>query len=203
MENRQIGNSRKGNSPKATSSKISRWLGANRLGGSKKKKKADKNVDFPPIVQWGLGIFVFGMIGMILPTFGLELWRLRRVGPVGGGAFALIGALAVGIGYSMAKRFKEGLSYAAPMLLIAVTGIVLWQVFPNAGNSNPPVVVESETTSSGQEEYLAAYALTFGLVFLGVLATCIPRPRGKDLPENIAKKEKAMQKRRNQAVKRR
>ncbi len=198
MENRQIGNS-----PKAASSKISRWLRANRLGGSKKKKKANEEADFPPIVQWGLGVYALGTIGMLLPAVGLTLYRLRDIGPIGGGVIAVLGAIIVGVGFAMSKRIKLGALYAGPMLMLAVMGIVLWQLFPEAGNPNPPVVVQSDTASSGQEEYLAAYALTFGLVFLGLLATCIPRPRGKDLPENIAKKEKALQKRRNQAVKRR
>jgi hypothetical protein len=39
----------------------------------------------------------------------------------------------------------------------------------------------------------AAYTsqiLFFALMILGVLSTCIPRPRKKDIPENLAKAEK-------------
>lgn len=35
--------------------------------------------------------------------------------------------------------------------------------------------------------------LFYGLLVLGVLSTCIPRPRKKDIPENLAKAEKEAQ----------
>jgi hypothetical protein len=43
----------------------------------------------------------------------------------------------------------------------------------------------------------AAYTsqlLFYGLLTLGVLSTCIPRPRKKDIPENLAKAEKEARK---------
>ena len=43
----------------------------------------------------------------------------------------------------------------------------------------------------------AAYTsqlLFYGLLVLGVLSTCIPRPRKKDIPENLAKAEKEARK---------
>ena len=49
-----------------------------------------------------------------------------------------------------------------------------------------------------QSEYLAAYALTAGMVLLGLLVVCIPRPRakhfvepeGEDEPKKKKKKRK-------------
>ena len=40
-----------------------------------------------------------------------------------------------------------------------------------------------------QTEYLVAYLLTFSLIFLGVLSTCIPRPRKRDLKENLEREK--------------
>jgi hypothetical protein len=40
-----------------------------------------------------------------------------------------------------------------------------------------------------QTEYGLAYGLVIGLITLGVLAICVPRPRKKDLPENLKKEQ--------------
>ncbi len=48
-----------------------------------------------------------------------------------------------------------------------------------------------ETTGYAQTEYLTAYGLVAGLVLLGLLAVCIPRPRQKHFiePEQVEKKK--------------
>jgi hypothetical protein len=42
-----------------------------------------------------------------------------------------------------------------------------------------------------QTEYFVAYLLIFGLIFLGLLTTCIPRPRKSDLKENLEREKQA------------
>lgn len=38
-----------------------------------------------------------------------------------------------------------------------------------------------------QTEYGLAYGLVIGLIFLGLLTVCIPRPRKRDIAENLQK----------------
>lgn len=55
-----------------------------------------------------------------------------------------------------------------------------------------------------QQEYALGYALAFGLVLLGMLAVCIPRPRkGKFLTEKEAEKENRINKKRKANAKKR
>ncbi len=41
-----------------------------------------------------------------------------------------------------------------------------------------------------QTEYGLAYALVFGLIFLGIVAIAVPRFRKADLPENLERQRK-------------
>ncbi len=38
-----------------------------------------------------------------------------------------------------------------------------------------------------QTEYGLAYGLVIGLIFLGMLVVCVPRPRKRDIAENLQK----------------
>ena len=51
-------------------------------------------------------------------------------------------------------------------------------------------------TGYSQSEYLAAYGLIVGMVVLGLLAVCIPRPRKKHFVEPAEVEEKNQKKRR-------
>jgi hypothetical protein len=52
--------------------------------------------------------------------------------------------------------------------------------------------------------YTLEYALAFGLIFLGLLAVCIPRPRKAEIltPTEEAKKKKKLEKNKANAAKR-
>ncbi|MEM9411496.1 MAG: hypothetical protein AAGA30_10305 [Planctomycetota bacterium] len=41
----------------------------------------------------------------------------------------------------------------------------------------------AQRNQQGQTEYMAAYALTIGLILLGLIAVCVPRPRVKHFVE--------------------
>lgn len=50
-----------------------------------------------------------------------------------------------------------------------------------------------ETGGYAQSEYLTAYGLVIGLILLGLLAVCVPRPRQKHFiePEEVQQKNKS------------
>lgn len=44
------------------------------------ENESSKNDFQGKVFQWGLGLIVLGLVGLIMPNFGLQLWRLRRLG---------------------------------------------------------------------------------------------------------------------------
>ena len=58
------------------------------------------------------------------------------------------------------------------------------------------LIVAQVQTGYAQTEYLAAYGLIIGMVLLGLLAVCVPRPREKHFVEPEEVEHKGGQKRR-------
>lgn len=87
---------------------------------------SDEEESTSALAQFGILLIVVGIVGMILPLFGYELVRLRRLGPVGGGFIGLAGCVFVAIGYFMNNKPLHAILGSFLPSLVLITGIAGW-----------------------------------------------------------------------------
>ncbi|MEZ6094982.1 MAG: hypothetical protein R3C03_12255 [Pirellulaceae bacterium] len=187
---------------------LRRRLGRQRLGGAKRGGKSFGGGELPRLSMLGMLVFGLGFLMTAVPMMTSEMSFFMRLMGVAGVGFLGLGCLLLLIGYISEGAATKGTVLTLPLIVFTVIVGLVWYFFPNGisptatGMARLAEGPKEQVVAEGQQEYLAGYALTFGLVTLGVLVVSLPRMRANDLPENIERRERETLKRRTAALKR-
>jgi hypothetical protein len=170
-------------------------------GKSSQKKKPRNYTVFLNILAVLL-VFV-SLILFFAPVFVNPFRGFRSIMPLIALISGILGAALLTTLFSLEKKFQLASTIGLTLFALTISTYIGWfryntYVYQNWNSIDSPELFSPQHVFMArqfytQQEYGAGVALTCALVLLGLLVSCIPIFRGRDIPENIEKeKQKAL-----------
>ncbi|MEQ1904515.1 MAG: hypothetical protein ABL888_10045 [Pirellulaceae bacterium] len=181
-------------------------LGTTKANSRPKRKAKDYVVwlNIPATIFLFLALMLFG-----LPLFLNPFEGFRSIMPLIALICGVLGAALLTTSLSLLKKFQWASTVGLTLLVLFVASFIGWFrynvfLYENWNSFTSPELFAPEHIFMArkfytQEEYGAGVALTCALVLLGLLVSCVPVFRARDIPENIEKEKQRALRQQNKA----
>ncbi len=171
------------------------------LAPTKTKSRQKKKLKEYSLLLYCLGgLFIFvAFVLFVLPVFINPFRGFRSIMPLIALISGVLGAAIIATIFSINKKFQSASTLGLTLLVLTVASYIGWFryntfVFQNWNSIDSPELFSPQHIFMAsqfykQQEYGAGVALTCALVLLGLLVSCIPIFRARDIPENIEKEK--------------